>query len=242
MYLKYGDYQHASGEVSVVISKQGMFSDAGLPRGVRERWDIQGQLQAASPAALTAAIDALSAAYAVQGQDAGFYFDDGTPSSHRIDNASANGGVRVVVPPSFPQGKGAEYSTYRNYTLSLEAELLDPEATILTWHERLNFVGGGPQFAFLQPINGLPVKQLLRQATPYRATQSGEAIGYQAYPAPAAPLWPDAEHLDQRELHYELPKRMGLAANATYTEYKVSWSYHFEAATPLLGLPTSWPV
>jgi hypothetical protein len=241
MYLKYGDYRHAAGEASVMISKQGLFTEAGLPRGVRERWDIQGRLQAASQADLTTAINALTAAYAVQGRDVGFYFDNDQPSSHQIDSSETNGGVRVVVPPSFPQGKGAEYSTFRNYTLALEAELLDAGAGLIGWNERLNFSGGGPQFAFLQPINGPPVKQLLRQATPYRATQTGEAIGYQVYPVPAAPLWPDAEHLHQREIHYELPKRMGPAESATYTQFKVTWSYRFEAATPLLGLPTPWP-
>ncbi len=242
MYLKYGTYQHPPGEASVVISKQGLFSDAGLTRGVRERWDIQGRLQAADQAALTAAIEALTAAYSVQGQNVGFYFDDDQPSSHLIASSETNGGVRVVVPPSFPQGKGAEYSTFRNYSLALEAEWLDPDATLIGWNERLNFSGGGPQFAFLQPITGTPIKQLLRQATPYRATQSGEAVGYQSYPAPALPLWADAEHVHLREIHYEIPKRMGPSGSPTYTHYRVTWSYRFESATPLFGTPTAWPL
>jgi hypothetical protein len=242
MYLKYGTYQHPAGEASVVISKQGLFSDAGLPRGIRERWDIQGRLQAADQAALTTAINALTAAYALQGQDVGFYFDNGQPSSHQIDSSETNGGVRVVVPPSFPQGKGAEYSTFRNYSLALEAELLDPEATLIGWNERLNFSGGGPQFAFLQPITGLPIKQQLRQATTYRAAQSGEAVGYQSYPTPATPLWAASEHVHLREIHYELPKRMGPPGSPTYTHYRVTWSYRFESATPLVGSPTPWPL
>jgi hypothetical protein len=241
MFLKYGDYQHASGEVSVVITKQGIFADAAILRGVRERWDLQGRLQAESPAALSTALEELAAAYAFQGQDVGFYFDDGTPSSHQITSSATNGGVRVVSPPSFPQGKGAEYSTFRTYSIALEAEVLDENASLIAWHERLNFSGGGPQFAYLQPINGLPIKQLLKQSTPYRATQSGEAVGMYAYPTPAAPLWPAAEHVNLREMHYELPKRMGESSSATFTEYRVTWSYQFESATPLVGLPTSWP-
>ncbi len=241
MYLKYGDYRHASGEVAVAITKQGLFSDAGIARGVRERWDLQGRLQAATPAALSEAIEELVAAYSVQGEDVGFYFDDDTPSTHQITGSATNGGVRVVAPPSFPQGKGAEYSTFRTYTIALEAELIDADASLIAWHERLNFTGGGPQFAFLQPINGLPIKQLLKQSTPYRATQSGEAIGQLTYPVPASPLWPSAEHVHLREVHYELPKRMGTGANTTFSEYRVTWSYQFESATPLVGLPTSWP-
>jgi hypothetical protein len=242
MYLKYGNYQHAANEASVVISKQAIYSEAGLQRGLRERWEIAGRLQAGDPGGVTAAIDALTAAYAVGAQDVGFYLDNGEPTSHRITSAQTNGGVRVVVPPSFPQGKGAEYSTFRNYTIALEAEWLDPQATLLSWHEVLAFKGGGAKFAHLEPINGQPVKQLLKQASVFRATQTGEAVGYQAYPVPALPIWPAAEHIDQREIRYELPRRMGPPGQATYTQYKVSWSYHFEDAGPLLGFPTAWPI
>ena len=91
MYLRYGNYQHAVGEASVTISRHGLFSEAGLPRGVRERWDVQGRLQANDQGALTAAIQALVAAYSVQGQDVGFYFDGGQPSSHRIASAAISG-------------------------------------------------------------------------------------------------------------------------------------------------------
>jgi hypothetical protein len=242
MYLKYGNYQHASGEASVVISKEGIFTDAGISRGVRERWDIHGRLQAADSAALSSDIAALAAAYSVQGQDVGFYFDSGQPTSHRIQSSLTNGGVRVVVPPSFPEGKGAEYSTFRSYALAVEAELLDAQASLLSWTEAVHFKGGGPQFAFIEPINGLPQKQLLKQFTTFHATQSGEAVGYFSYPAPPAPLWPQAEHVDRREVHFALPKRAGAPGSATYTQFKVTWSYHFEDAGPLVGLPTFWPI
>ncbi|HEX3725832.1 MAG TPA: hypothetical protein VHV08_06300 [Pirellulales bacterium] len=241
MYLKYGSYQHAAGEVSVVISKQGVFTDTGISRGIRERWDIQGRLQAADQSALTAAINAIQNAYALQSQDVGFYFDDSSPTSHAIRSAATNGGVRVVTPPSFPQGRGAEYSTFRNYSIALEAEWLDPGASLLSWTESLSFQGGGPVFGFLEPIAGLPQRQLLRQATVFRATQTGQAIGYSAYPLPAAPLWPDAEHTERRDIRYELPQRMGPPNAAAYTQFKVSWSYSFEDSGPLVGLPTPWP-
>jgi hypothetical protein len=242
MYLKYGNYQHAVGEVAIAISKQALFSEAGLPRGVRERWDVQGQLHAENQAALSAAIDALRAAYAVQGLDLGFYFDDGQPSSHRILSAETNGGVRIVAPPSFPQGRGAEYTTFRNFTLSLEAELLDPQASLISWSETINLQGGGPQFGFLEPINGPPVKQLLKQSTTYHATQAGQATGMRGYPAVPPPIWPDAEHVNRRQIRYELPQRAGPPGNPTFTNYRVSWTYTFEHSAPLVGLPTNWPL
>lgn len=241
MYLKYGTYRHAPGEVSVAISKQGIFSDAGISRGVRERWEIQGRLQAADQSSLSTAIAALVAAYSQQAQDAGFYFDNDQPTSHVIVSAASNGGVRVIGPPSFPQGKGAEYSTFRTYTIALEAEWLDPTATLLSWNETLSFDGGGPQVIFLEPINGLPQRQLLKQATTYRAAQSGRAVGYLGYPFPPAPLWPAAEHVDRRQIRYELPDRSGPIGAATYTQFGITWSYSFEDAAPLIGFPTPWP-
>jgi len=242
MYLRYGNYQHAVGEASVTISRHGLFSEAGLPRGVRERWDVQGRLQANDQGALTAAIQALVAAYSVQGQDVGFYFDGGQPSGHHITSAATNSGVRVVMPPCFPDGKGAEYSTYRTYVLALEADWLDPGATLLMWTETLSFQGGGPQVAFLEPINGLPQKQLLKQATTFRVSQNGQAVGYLAYPVPAAPIWPAAEHVDRRSVRVDPPKRSGPPGYPTFTEYRVTWSYSFEDSGPLVGLPTAWPL
>jgi hypothetical protein len=67
-------------------------------------------------------------------------------------------------------------------------------------------------------------------------------VGYNAYPVPPAPLWPGAEHVDRREVRYELPRRMGAPGNPTYTHYRISWSYSFEDAGPLVGLPTAWPI
>lgn len=242
MYLKYGNYRHADNEASVVISKEALLGPGGMIRGVRERWTIQGRLQAEDQAGLTAAIEALNAAYRWQDQDVAFYTDDDQLTSHAIDTSAANGGVRVIVPPSFPEGKGAEYSTFRNYTIALEAELLDPNATILSWHETISFSGGGPQFAFLETIDGAPQKQLLKQFTTFHATQTGEATGCFNYPAAAVPLWPGAEHVDRRQLRFDVPKRSGPPGQPKYTEFKVSWTYTFEDGAPLFGLPSAWPI
>jgi hypothetical protein len=35
---------------------------------------------------------------------------------------------------------------------------------------------------------------------------------------------------------------MGPAGDATLTQYRVTWSYQFESATPLVGTPTAWPL
>ncbi len=144
--------------------------------------------------------------------------------------------------PVFPKGKGAEYSTFRNYTIVLEAERLDAGATVVGWHEVLSFQGGGALVAFLEPINGQPQKQLLKQATTYRASQSGEAVGRTSYPAPAVPMWPGSELARPARDSLRAAAARGPPGSPFYTQFKVSWNYRFEDAGPLVGLPTAWPV
>lgn len=236
MYLQYGSYQHAANECAVVISREGLFSEDGIPLGFRERWEIQGRLQAANQPGITAAITALENAYAVDGRDIGLYLDDGTATAHHLTSNATAGGTRVVMPPSFPEGKGAEYSTFRNYALAVEGILVDTTHPILSWVESLNFTGGGPQFGFLETLNGAPQKQLLKQATTYKATQQGQAVGHGSYPFVPAPIWPAAEHVHLREIVYQTPVRKG--PSGLQTEFPVRWSYTFESELPLVGGPT----
>ena len=83
-------------------------------------------------------------------------------------------------------------------------------------------------------------RQQVAQATPYKVNQRGQAVGLTTWPNPAAPLWPSAEHLDQRSIDYKTPKRTGDVIRSVYTEFDVTWQYYFEANVPLTGSPTLW--
>ncbi len=241
MILAYGDYRHALGETAVIISREGVFSASGEPLAVRERWLIEGALQAATPALLTQAIQTLVAAYGANGLDLTLYLPDGTtPSAHRIVSSQTLGGTRVVRPPSFPQGKGAEYATYRSYSIEIEAEVpsTDSSSVLLVWDEVLTFSGGGPRWTYLATLTGTPILQTLQQSTPYRATQVGRAIGYSSYPTPASPIWPLALHTDEVTIMRKLPRRAANGVHARDVEYEVTWSYRFDSDLPLSGDPT----
>lgn len=244
MYLKYGTYTHALDESSLVISKDTLLTDGNLPRAVRHRWQVSGLLIADSQAALTTAIAALEAAYAKPGQDATLLLDDGsTATAHKLVSSQAVGGVIVTQPPSYPLGTGAEYAAGhgRSYTLALEAEIpITGTYAIetLSWDETLTFSGGLPRYVHLELRNGPPQKQLVSQATTYRASQSGRAVGYRNYPSVPAPLWSDP--LD-RNVTRRVPKTTGLGSNRTLSEFEVSWNYSFESAFPLAGNPTQRP-
>ena len=244
MILAYGDYRHALGEAALAITRETVYSPQQVPLGVKERWAIAGVLQAADAAALSTAIEALEAAYATPGRDAVLYFDDGTTaSSHRLTSASALGGVQVVQPPHFSQGEGAEYTTWRSYSLALEGMFPNSGAAtaLVNWDETLTFIGGGARWIYLPTLSGAPIKQVVQAQAPQRVVQSGRAVGYGIYPSLSAPLFPLALHQETSSLSYKAPKRVGAGSAAANIEYEVAWHYEFESATALSGLPSVSP-
>lgn len=213
------------------------WGDTGVRRGYKETWQIQGFLQAATTAALTAAIQALEIAYSYDGLAIGLFFDDGTASAHGVIVANTIGGSRVVSGPEYGQGAGAEYSTFRSYSIVVEFDIPDLRYNVVAYSESLSFEGGGPMDLHLQPLVGFPQKQRVAEATPYRVTQEGSAIGLAAYPVPNFPIWPAALIWPKARFSRKSPKRSGPGGAPVYTEFEITWHYEFEDALPLLGDP-----
>ncbi|MBS0207811.1 MAG: hypothetical protein JSS27_02555 [Planctomycetes bacterium] len=244
MILVYGSYRHALGEAALAITRETVYTAQRTPLGVRERWAVAGVLQAADAAALSTAIDALQTAYATPAQDAVLLFDDGaTASSHRLITSNSLGGVQVIQPPQFPSGEGAEYTTWRSYSLVLEAmfPVADAASVLVSWEETLSFMGGGARWVYLPTLSGPPVKQQLQAQSPQRVVQSGRAVGFGGYPSPSAPLFPTNLHQESSSLSYQAPKRVGTGDSAANIEYEVRWVYEFESASALSGAPTLSP-
>jgi hypothetical protein len=246
IFLRYGNFDHALHDAAVAISKETLTSEAGQGYGVRERWRVTGFLQAADQASLSTAIATLQQAYSFNYRAAGIFLDNGTATPHQLPALSPIGGTRVVEAPSFPDGGAAtaEYTTFRTYSLTLECESVYPGfasgLVLLSWVETLAFQGGGPRFVHLQPLIGLPQKQLVATSTPYRVTQSGEAVGLGAYPNPPFPIWPEAEHVDRRRITPRSPKAVG-GTDLRFRDFPINWSYEFESVLPLSGQPTTQP-
>ncbi len=236
-YLKYGSYQHETNEADVSIARVARFNSGGQRIGYTETWRITGRLHAADQAAITAAINSLRGAY-LDGNDLTLFLDNGTAMAHSLTSVNAIGGTRVIEGPEFREGAGAEYSTFRTYQIAVEADIRTANVPFLAWTESVSFQGGGgAAFVHLRPLTGLPQKQQVAQATTYRATQSGSAVGELSYPSFPGPLWFSDEIAEQRQITYKAPKRAGL----TYVEFEVSWSYSFESAIILVGFPNLWP-
>jgi hypothetical protein len=242
MILAYGDYRHPLGQPAITIWRRTLLSAANTPLAVSERWEIAGLLQAATVQEMSEKIDALEAAYSEDGRDLVLYLPDGTTaSSHYLASSQTLGGVRVVRPPSYPEGRGAQYATVRTFLVTLEAEVpvTSPETALVSFRETLELTGGGPRYGHLEPLVGWPIKQLLRRHTVFRALQRGEAVGWLAYPAAPPPLWP-AALVEAGTSQAGSPRRRGLGAALAYTDFPISWSYKFESAGPLIGGPNVW--
>ena len=135
-YLQAGNYRHDSGEIGVTIWKETTRVN-GIPRTLIHRWNISGRLQKDTTALVIAQINSLVAAY-VDGIDLVLYMDDGT-EAHALRSAGSLGGTRILKPPDFPIGQGAELSTFRNYSILVEAEYPALGTVLLAFQETFSF-------------------------------------------------------------------------------------------------------
>jgi hypothetical protein len=232
MILKYGTYTHADNEVTLVISQRSTFNEVGARSGYVANWSIRGILQASTEANLRTAIVALEAAYGVDGRDLVLYSSDGTSVRHSMYNTGSRQGVRILD-LSYPTGDGSEYTTFRTYQITAEAEY-NNDLGILSYTESYTFGGGGQQKVVIPTLYGPPIEQLVRQQTPYTCQQQGTAVGVATWPSVPNPAFPSAEHRDRRRVTYQSPTRLGQYGNQMYS---VQWAYEFESPSPLSGRP-----
>lgn len=238
MQLVYGNFQHDPGDAEVSISREGLVSELGRMYAIRERWNITGRLHGADTSAVNTLVAQLLAAYSVNRQD--IYLSG---SNHVMRSADTINGTRVVSPPQFPEGRGAELSTYRNYTLAVEGEFAYwGDSVLFSWSESLTFQGTcGPIWGFLECLNGPPQQQMFQQQSVMRCTQRGMAQAapdsvhrneVSKYWLPPPPTWPQWEHQERRSIVYELPANL-------YGLRTTTWSYEFSSNIPLIGTPNA---
>jgi len=240
MIVKYGSYQHSQNAVSMRITREPMRSQAGVFYAYKERWDCQGLLlNYSTQAAITTAIQQLTSAYSVDGNDLVLYLDDGvTPTAHALYNANCNGGTRIVQAPSFPETLGtAEYqpAAGRSYSFAVEGETaLTSENVVTKFEETLKFQGtGGPIRVWIPVAEGPWIRQQTSTASTYKVVQSGSAVGLYGPPSVPPPIWPEAEIFQERMIQQSSPQRYG------ELDFPVSWSYTFEDSGALTGLPSA---
>ena len=237
MILTWGSFSLDNNEGTVVITKEPIYSERGYRIGIHESWVISGIAHGGTTQAeVTAAIRARESAFDANDLDLYLYLDDGTTeTAHKIESNSTLGGITITA-KGFPKGEGAEYSTFRTWTVTVDADVRMNESDLWAFQETLSFDGGGARFVHLQTLLGAPEKQYVAQSVPYRAEQSGTATGFSDYPwnEVPGPIWPYAEQVEKRKYRLVPPATKRGRAHG----FTITWSYSFEDANELEGQPT----
>lgn len=234
MYLQYGSYRHELSEAGISVSKS-VERQNGVPCAMREVWSIRGELQAETQELLTAAYDELCQAYSRDGGDLTLWLPDGTTrSSLFVRNSQTLGGTRVIGRPSISDEPG-NYSNYIRYGITVEATipLINDGIGLTQYTQTITKSGGGPKWILIPVLKGPPVRQQVLEQTPYRVTQSGEAIGYLGQPEPEQPINSQHLHQDQSQVTRVTPRKAGTTGRYTETDFRTAWSYVFESANPI---------
>ncbi|MCA9014009.1 MAG: hypothetical protein KDA74_20870 [Planctomycetaceae bacterium] len=237
MILTYGNYTHPDNEANVIISRAGLEAEDGFIYGYTETWSITGFLQADTDAALVAAMAALVDAYKLQGEN--LIWTKGSTVMHQLLSADTLAGIKVKVPPHFPNNGNGELTTFRRYAMTVEADVIfntinTSSPQILKFEESVVTTGtGGAKFGFLPTLTGVHQKQVLTEKSTITIVQSGMSVGLGAYPVPNSPQWPDYEHVDRRQINQAAKRRR----NGTDVEYPIHWQYTFEHNQPFPAVP-----
>ena len=248
MFLRVGNHSHPAGEAGPKITRTYRFNEANQRLALIERWDIDGMIVANSQVSCRTKTQAVMDAYAnLTGKDLTLYMDGGASvSAHRMRSSDSLDGLRTVAAPSFPDGRGTEALTKRTFTVSVEAEfpVVGANTKLVSYSETLTFNGGYPlgmsEVGFLHPVNGPPIKQKLKQFPIYKATQSGQAVGYGDWPIEGLhfkPIWPGHIIPQESSIVPGTPKRRG---DAKYSDYPLSWTFVFMSSSPMIGKPNLW--
>lgn len=233
-FLSYGSFVHVQNDPAITIRTSAKYSPRSIVELIKYSVGIKGVIHGADQNTVKANIALLEAAYLVDGNDLILYADDQSTVLHGFLSSSFLGGTRVTSRPSYPIGTGAEYSTFRNYEITVEGDLPNTANNILDYEDNIEFEGtGGPRYVFLETDVGPPQQQVTRQQTLYRARQQGRSMGMFTYAPVAPPFAPGALQPAQTRVKFASPKRVG--NNLAY--YTAEWSYFFESSTPLTGLP-----
>jgi hypothetical protein len=227
LFVRLGPLTFPSGTVEWVPSTRTLFDAYGKPATRVQRLELRGDIQGTGVKDVAAKVAQLRTAYNRQFFDVALLDDDGTILESLV-NVTSLTGVRLLE-LSFPDGRGAQGTTYRSFVLVAEASYPASAGTIIVeWTQRVSRRGGGPMYSFLRCKKGPAVRILENEQTEYSATQRGTAAGLLPNPQPPRPLWPGALIPALTEIEYDDP---------VFVEgrnvYRVSWTYVFGSEGPL---------
>lgn len=149
MYVKYGDFQFASGEAtisSVDISTN--LSPRGFMVSRTLRMDIEGEvcITSGNNSEITARLLAIETAFSEHGRDLGLYHSNGDPTVHILESNHVNNLTgNQVLDTRYPGAYGGEYVDGRMFSIVVGCEMRADETPLLHYHDSVRqFGNGGP--------------------------------------------------------------------------------------------------
>lgn len=238
MKLAYGAYNHEEDEVGIVIQYRSIWDLFHRRMGQIETWNIVGVKQAASQAALTAALVLLEDAYLADFKNVTLFDNDGVATKHKIISGDKFGGVQVAH-YGYPKGPWDMHTEYgsggdckRVFHIVLTAETrFGPTEALYGFKERVTQYGtGGAIQKYMGSLTGTPVLQTIRASTPIRFVQEGYVIGRGEKPTAPTPLTAlGTEMLEQRMVSEETPKDIRYVNGPEL--FQVNYRYVMERVT-----------
>jgi hypothetical protein len=237
IFLQYGNYPHELADAAVSIQRVGVPNEAGQIFATREVWTIQGRLEADTQAELGTKIAALEDAYKRQASKVALKFEGGADTAHVMNIQNMLSPITVTQQPSYPVGAGAEYTTFRNYTIQVEGLVKTDlaQADLIFYRENVSTSGGFPRDVLVQTLNTPPVRQRVADFTPFIVRQAGRAIslrGWVIRPQPKLNILSQAVLIDDS---YEKLGPIETFANGVriQSRFESTWSWILAAPVQL---------
>lgn len=224
-YVKYGNYQHPDNEANLTLFQQiPLYSRRGYRWGFRYIMEIQGEILETTQAAFQTKVNGLVNAYADNGNDFGFYDNDGNLTNHSLTSSAAISGTKVIL-RDWPKSDGAEWATKRTFRVRVQADFVDTESELKSFNESITHSGtAGEVKRMFNVDNGDPVAQTVRQNHYQTIVQTGSATAQSGYPTAPGAILVNATTIeleDQRRVVRHAPRR---DRNGFY-DYRIDWTY-----------------
>jgi len=236
MIYFHGGYDFPAGSVGVLSdSKIRIRSPRNHAYLMRRTMVLEGELKGTSQADIRQKLEYMSQFFQIDGNNSGLYHDDGSPSVHLLTNVGSLSGVRLLQAPSFNRSDPAEYTTYRSFTFTVQADypILFAD-TIFDWSETVRYRGNcGPRKQQIELDTGAPDEQIVSQQTVQYIIQSGRAVGTIGYPDPPDPLYSELLQDPDEGKGFDDPIPQG----SGFTLYPRRWQYIMASNIPRDGRP-----
>lgn len=226
MYVKYGDFSFLGEEAGLSTRCEFVHSKRGFKKYQRVRYDIFGELCIPSGQYdITSRLNEIISAFSEDDKDIGLFHDDGTPSQHFTSTTLNNLTGNQVIAKQFPVTDKGEYTSGRQFQITVSALLLDPSSSLIEHQDVLMRQGNaGPLYQWKRNIFWSHYPEIVAPSTVQVMAHEGYRVGITGWPLPVTPFYePPFEQNHIRRVTHHSPVRHPKG----YTEYKTSWSYRY---------------